>query len=96
MIEHDGQVNRARYNPFDSTFIASKSSNNNIYVYNYNHYSKDGKKACTNTLKLCLVGHEQEGFGLSWSETNPGILISGSNDAKVLTWDINKLLEKNK
>lgn len=91
MIEHCGQVNRARYNPFNPTLIASKSSNNNIYIYNYNHYSKDAKQDYTKSLKLCLVGHDDEGFGLSWSEVNSGILISGSNDGKVLSWDVNKL-----
>lgn len=56
MIKHDGGVNRARYSPFDSTIIASKSSDNNIYVQNYIQHSREGKPI-PNAFKLTLTGH---------------------------------------
>lgn len=89
MIKHDGQVNRARYNPFNSKMVATKSSDHVVYVFNYIQHSKEGVPN-NNSLKLSLSGHEDEGFGLSWSELKEGVLASGSNDGKVLLWDINQ------
>ncbi len=95
MIQHDGQINRARYNPFKTNIIATKSTNGGVYVFNYIQHSKDGK-SLNNSTKIHLVGHEDEGFGLTWSESNQGILASAANDSKVLTWDLNKVAEKSK
>lgn len=35
MVQHEGQVNRARYNPFRNNIIATKSSTGDVLVYNY-------------------------------------------------------------
>lgn len=56
MIKHDGEVNRARYNPFNSKIIATKSSNHGVYIFNYIQHSKDGV-ANANFTKLHLTGH---------------------------------------
>lgn len=88
MVKHDGQINRARYNPFDPQIIATKSSDHGVYVFNYIQHSKQGVSN-PNSLKLHLVGHEDEGFGLCWNYKKEGVLVSGSNDGRVLVWDIN-------
>ncbi|TVU18587.1 hypothetical protein EJB05_34694, partial [Eragrostis curvula] len=87
-INHDGEVNRARYMPQNSCIIATKTINAEVYVFDYSkHPSKpplDG--ACNPDLRL--KGHNSEGFGLSWSIFKEGHLLSGSDDAQICLWDI--------
>ena len=40
-------------------------------------------------LVIRLTGHEKEGYGLSWNDLKRGYVASGSDDCKVLVWDIN-------
>ncbi|KAL5977376.1 Chromatin assembly complex, subunit 3 [Asimina triloba] len=88
-INHDGEVNRARYMPQNPFFIATKTVSAEVYVFDYrNHQSKpplDG--ACNPDLRL--RGHNTEGYGLSWSTFKQGHLLSGSDDAQICLWDIN-------
>ena len=88
-INHDGEVNRARYMPQNPFIIATKTVSAEVYVFDYSkHPSKpplDG--ACNPDLKL--RGHNSEGYGLSWSQFKQGHLLSGSDDAQICLWDIN-------
>ncbi|EMS68082.1 WD-40 repeat-containing protein MSI1 [Triticum urartu] len=87
-INHDGEVNRARYMPQNSFIIATKTVSAEVYVFDYSkHPSKpplDG--ACNPDLRL--KGHNSEGYGLSWSIFKEGHLLSGSDDAQICLWDI--------
>jgi len=40
------------------------------------------------TPEFRLVGHEKEGYGLSWSPRQEGYLLSGSEDHLVCFWDL--------
>ena len=88
-INHEGEVNRARYMPQNQFIIATKTVNAEVYVFDYSkHPSKpplDG--ACSPDLRL--RGHNTEGYGLSWSQFKQGHLLSGSDDAQICLWDIN-------
>lgn len=88
-INHDGEVNRARYMPQNPFIIATKTVSAEVYVFDYSkHPSKpplDG--ACSPDLRL--RGHSTEGYGLSWSKFKQGHLLSGSDDAQICLWDIN-------
>ncbi|PQP96085.1 WD-40 repeat-containing protein MSI1 [Prunus yedoensis var. nudiflora] len=88
-INHDGEVNRARYMPQNPFIIATKTVNAEVFVFDYSkHPSKpplDG--ACSPDLRL--RGHSTEGYGLSWSKFKQGHLLSGSDDAQICLWDIN-------
>lgn len=88
-INHDGEVNRARYMPQNQFLIATKTVSAEVYLFDYSkHPSKpplDG--ACSPDLRL--RGHTTEGYGLSWSQFKPGHLLSGSDDAQICLWDIN-------
>ncbi|KAK6930479.1 Histone-binding protein RBBP4, N-terminal, partial [Dillenia turbinata] len=88
-INHDGEVNRARYMPQNPFIIATKTISAEVYVFDYSkHPSKpplDG--ACNPDLRL--RGHSTEGYGLSWSQFKQGHLLSGSDDAQICLWDIN-------
>jgi len=88
-INHEGEVNRARYMPQNPFIIATKTVSAEVYVFDYSkHPSKpplDG--ACNPDLRL--RGHNTEGYGLSWSKFKQGHLLSGSDDAQICLWDIN-------
>ncbi|CAJ0944761.1 unnamed protein product, partial [Mesorhabditis belari] len=87
-INHDGEVNRARYMPQNPHIIATKSPNTEVYVFNYQNFPQippnDGQ--CKPTLKL--RGHTKEGYGLSWNPNLAGHLLSASDDQTVCLWDI--------
>eukprot|EP01089_Gocevia_fonbrunei_P011814 TRINITY_DN2607_c0_g1_i1.p1 TRINITY_DN2607_c0_g1~~TRINITY_DN2607_c0_g1_i1.p1 ORF type:complete len:425 (+),score=108.49 TRINITY_DN2607_c0_g1_i1:127-1275(+) len=87
-INHEGEVNRARYMPQTPNIIATKTISSEVYVFDYHKHPStppsDGK--CDPFLRL--RGHEKEGYGLSWSSLKPGYLLSGSDDNLICMWDI--------
>jgi len=87
-INHDGEVNKARYMPQNHTIIATKTPSSDVFVFDYTkHPSKplpDGK--CQPDIRL--TGHTKEGYGLSWNTLKQGYLLSGSDDSVVCLWDI--------
>ena len=87
-INHDGEINRARYMPQNPTMIATKCINGEVYVFDYTkHPSKPADDAvCSPDMRL--LGHKKEGYGLAWSPHNQGRIISGSDDWLVCMWDI--------
>jgi len=88
LINHDGEVNRARYCPHNPFVIATKTVSADVYLFDYSrHPSKPpAGGACTPDLRL--KGHKTEGYGLSWSPFREGHLLSGSDDAQVCLWDV--------
>lgn len=94
-INHDGEVNRARYMPQNSFMIATKTVSAEVYIFDYSkHPSKPPIDGICNP-DLRLRGHNSEGYGLSWSPFKPGHLLSGSDDAQICLWDIS-VTPKNK
>jgi len=87
-INHEGEVNRARYMPQNHSLVATKTVSAEVYVFDYSrHPSKapaDGQ--CNPDLRL--KGHKREGYGLAWSPHMQGHLLSGSDDAQICLWDI--------
>eukprot|EP01018_Ginkgo_biloba_P032416 Gb_32820 [translate_table: standard] len=87
-INHQKEVNRARYMPQNPTIIATKTVNAEVYVFDYSkHPSKPPQEGRCNP-ELRLQGHEAEGYGLSWSPLKEGHLLSASDDAQICLWDI--------
>lgn len=86
-INHEGEVNRARYMPQQTEYIATKSVNGQVLIFKYTDFESIPKTTqCTPTLRL--KGHTQEGYGLCWSYKKEGLIASGSDDCKVCVWDI--------
>lgn len=87
-MNHDGEVNRARYMPQNPFLLATKTVSAQVYVFDYSkHPSKpDAGGKCSPDLRL--LGHKTEGYGLAWSPFKPGYLLSGSDDAQVCLWDV--------
>lgn len=88
-INHQGEVNRARFMPQQENIIATKTTSGNIDIFDT---EKHPAIPINDEVKpdLRLIGHSQEGYGLSWNIMLPGMLLSGSDDCKVCIWDINQ------
>jgi len=87
-INHDGEVNRARFMPQNPNIIASKTASSDVLIFDRTKHpskpSKDG--VCAPDLRL--KGHVKEGYGLSWNPFIEGHVLSGSDDKRVCLWDI--------
>uniref|UniRef100_A0ABI7W202 Histone-binding protein RBBP4-like N-terminal domain-containing protein n=3 Tax=Laurasiatheria TaxID=314145 RepID=A0ABI7W202_FELCA len=88
-INHEGEVNRARYMPQNPHIIATKTPSSDVLVFDYTkHPAKpDPSGECNPDLRL--RGHQKEGYGLSWNSNLSGHLLSASDDHTVCLWDIN-------
>uniref|UniRef100_A0A8C6WZ75 RB binding protein 7, chromatin remodeling factor n=1 Tax=Neogobius melanostomus TaxID=47308 RepID=A0A8C6WZ75_9GOBI len=86
-INHEGEVNRARYMPQNPCIIATKTPTSDVLVFDYTkHPSKpDPSGECSPDLRL--KGHQKEGYGLSWNSNLSGNLLSASDD-HVSAWKV--------
>ena len=66
-INHEGEVNRARYMPQNPHIIATKTPSSDVLVFDYTKHSSipDNTRGCNPELRL--KGHSKEGYGLSWN-----------------------------
>uniref|UniRef100_A0A672YPC9 Histone-binding protein RBBP4-like n=1 Tax=Sphaeramia orbicularis TaxID=375764 RepID=A0A672YPC9_9TELE len=87
-INHEGEVNRARYMPQNPSIIATKSPSSEVLVFDCTkHTSKpDPSGECRPEMRL--RGHTKEGYGISWNENVLGSLISASDDHTVCLWNL--------
>lgn len=87
-INHEGEVNRARYCPHNHFLLATKTVSAEVYVFDYSKHPS--KPAADGVCKpdIRLTGHKTEGYGLSWNVQREGYLLSGSDDAQICIWDI--------
>ena len=90
-INHEGEVNRARYMPQNQCIIATKTPSSDVLIFDYTkHPSKpDPSGECNPELRL--KGHSKEGYGLSWNPNVNGHLLSASDDYTICLWNINAL-----
>jgi len=88
-INHEGEVNRARYMPQNPYLIATKSISSETYVFDWSKHPSKPKADGTFEPDLVLKGHSKEGYGLAWSPHEEGHLISGSDDSLICMWDVN-------
>lgn len=86
-INHPGEVNKARYQPQNPDIIASLCVDGKVLIFDRTKHPLQPKDD-TVKFEAELVGHEKEGFGLSWSPLNEGHLVTGNEDTTVKTWDI--------
>jgi histone-binding protein RBBP4 len=87
-INHEGEVNRARYMPQSPYIIATKTPAADVLLFDYSkHPSRPDSTECKPQLRL--RGHTKEGYGLSWNNSQKGYLLSASDDQTVCLWDVN-------
>lgn len=91
LIPHNGEVNRARYNPRNPTVIATRPPCEDVYIFDYTKHSlkPDVSEMCK--PDLTLKGHTKEGYGLSWNPNVDSSLISCGEDKTVCLWDLNQM-----
>ena len=89
-INHEGEVNRARYMPQNPYLIATKSITAEVNVFDWSKHPSKPKADGTFEPDLVCKGHTKEGYGLAWSPHNEGILLSGSDDSLICTWDVSQ------
>ncbi|XP_076275026.1 histone-binding protein RBBP4-like isoform X2 [Rhynchophorus ferrugineus] len=95
-INHEGEVNRARYMPQNPSVVATKTPSSDVLVFDYTKYTSkpDPSGECNPDLRL--RGHQKEGYGLSWNPNRNGYLLSASHDHTICLWDINATPKENR
>ncbi|KAF2260611.1 WD40 repeat-like protein [Lojkania enalia] len=87
-INHPGEVNKARYQPQNPDIIASLCVDGRVLIFDRTKHPSNPKPDGSIKFEMELVGHEKEGFGLSWNPLLEGHLATGNEDTTVRTWDI--------
>lgn len=86
-INHEGEVNRARYMPQNPNLIATKTVSGDVLLFDRTkHTSMPKDNVCSPDLRL--VGHTREGYGLSWNPLRQGLVLSASEDETICLWDV--------
>ncbi|KAG4306495.1 hypothetical protein PORY_000483 [Pneumocystis oryctolagi] len=85
-IDHEGEVNRARYQPQNPNIIATMTVNGDVYIFDRTKHSSNPMGTCNPQIKL--KGHTKEGYGLSWNPHKLGYLVTGTEDMTICLWDI--------
>uniref|UniRef100_A0A2K6AT37 Histone-binding protein RBBP4-like N-terminal domain-containing protein n=1 Tax=Macaca nemestrina TaxID=9545 RepID=A0A2K6AT37_MACNE len=84
-INHEGEVNRARYMPQNPCIITTKTPSV-VFLYPSGECNPD----------LHLHGHQKEGYGLSWNPNLSGHLLSASDDHTICLWGISAIPKEEK
>lgn len=87
-MDHEGEVNRARHMPQDSTIVATLAPSGDALIFDRADLpseSTDNKPL----PKYRLKHHTKEGWGLAWSPLRKGWLATGAEDQTAAVWDIN-------
>ncbi|EJD54308.1 histone acetyltransferase type B subunit 2 [Auricularia subglabra TFB-10046 SS5] len=92
-INHEGEVNRARYMPQNPDIIATKTPTADVLLFDRTKHSSDPDADGVCRPQMRLVGHTKEGFGLAWSPARKGLIASASEDMTVCYWDINSYVK---
>ncbi|KAG8529795.1 Histone acetyltransferase type B subunit 2 [Bacidia gigantensis] len=93
-IDHPGEVNKARYQPQNPNLVATMCTDGRVLIFDRTKHPS----APTGSInpQMELLGHEGEGYGLSWSPHHFGHLATGSEDMTVRIWDITQFTNNNK
>ncbi len=83
-INHKGEVNKARYQPQNPNIIATMCTDGRVMIFDRTRHPSQPTGHVNPQMEL--LGHEAEGFGLSWSPHQAGHLATGSEDQTVRLW----------
>jgi histone-binding protein RBBP4 len=92
-INHEGEVNRARYLPQNPTVMATKGPSKDVLVFDYTKHSSQPASDGVCRPQVRLGGHTDEGYGLCWNPLQEGVVVSASNDGIICMWDIESKTE---
>lgn len=92
-ITHPGEVNKARYQPQNPNIIATMCTDGRVLIWDKSKHSSTPQASSQPQIEL--IGHEAEGYGLSWSPLESGHLATASEDSTVRLWDITQATKTN-
>jgi histone-binding protein RBBP4 len=87
-VQHQGEVNRARYMPQNHFIVATRGPDPELYVFDLSKHPSFPEEGSVFSPQVVCVGHTKEGYGMAWSKLKEGHLLSGSEDGTVCLWDI--------
>ncbi|KAF8215782.1 histone acetyltransferase type B subunit 2 [Mycena galopus ATCC 62051] len=88
-INHEGEVNRARYMPQNPDLIATKAVTGEVLVFDRTKHSSEPERGGVCKPDIRLVGQNREGYGLAWNPVKAGNILGASEDMTVCHWDVN-------
>jgi histone-binding protein RBBP4 len=88
---HVGDVNKARAMPQNTFKIASFSSTNDVFLFDYSKHPSKLNPDGISRPQAILRGHTDEGFALSWHPMQQGLLLTGAQDGKMCLWNLEKM-----
>ena len=83
-IDHPGEVNKARYQPQNPNIIATMCVDGRVMIWDRTKHPSQPTGNINPQMEL--LGHDSEGFGLSWNPHQAGHLATGSEDQTVRLW----------
>lgn len=83
------EINRLRYSPFSVNVVAARSDKADVHVYDTTRHKS--KSTAEDDVKpdLILKGHDEGGYGLNWSVTKNGYLVTSGEDGLCCLFDVN-------
>ncbi|PAA59523.1 hypothetical protein BOX15_Mlig007085g2, partial [Macrostomum lignano] len=87
-INHEGEVNRARFMPQNPTIIATKTPSSDVLIFDYTKHPAKPDPSGECRPEIRLKGHQKEGYGLSWNPNVEAHLLSASDDHTICMWDV--------
>ncbi|KAH9920217.1 histone acetyltransferase type B subunit 2 [Epithele typhae] len=94
-INHDGEVNRARYMPQNPDLLATKAVSGEVLIFDRTKHSSEPERGGVCKPDIRLVGQTKEGYGLAWSPIKAGHVLGASEDLTICHWDINSYSKAN-
>lgn len=87
-INHEGEVNRARYCPQNPDLIATRTAFGSTCIFDRTKHSLQPSADGKSKPDIILTGQEREGYGLSWNPLKQGHILAASEDETVCHWDL--------
>jgi WD40 repeat protein len=97
-INHEGEVHRARYMPQNHFIVASRGPAPELYIWDFAKHpsfpttdaaeQSGGQSNSPFCPQAICTGHSKDGYAMAWSPHTEGRLVSGSEDANLLLWDV--------
>jgi WD40 repeat protein len=85
-IDHQGEVNRARYLPQNPDIVATSGISGTVHLFKLSSFPEQASGVFEPTA--VLRAHKKNGYGISWNPTLTGRLLSSSDDHTVALWDV--------